>query len=641
MSSAGRLGWKSLLHSDAPDGCALQSALFTTYDRADESLLVENVLPVLLKLKHQPYGEGAERSCFLLELDGQLKKLSAPIVVISSITREAGDEDTVVDGGMYKWLGNSIRYLSVGRTGKAVQHAKLWLLHWAQADGSEYLEIVVSSANLTSSAFKRQIQAVWRVCLPLHPQTSKTRLNNWGVLPGFMRELAVSCGDDTYVERFIDLLARADCPQGITFVASVPGKHLKRAQWGAAGLRNIMPAGRGAVSASVHSPFVGAWSEAALHQWCAHFEGMPNRVSLVWIDNDHPWAKHWLLPEPTLNNLIAVGSTLLQLRHELNGDKQTDHFHDDHRTSDDRWSHAKVHAFKRGNSRRLLLTSANFSKAAWGEEKQNGELVIENFELGVCIEQADWPFEHLVEFEDVQNAATSTDKLRRSSRFITWAQATWDGKVILVECKSAQGVTGQVMSRNEPLAITQWKTSADGLRAAQIPWGDEKKQPASVLLRYESEELSEELNVVVFDARELAERENSFPDEVDESEVQALRDKLLFELYGGKAVTDELLIVEDDNQNTGDAAQDQSGQTDSYAVEAFVIARQYLQVVDNWAGQVNQAKLVSGESVLVNLQRDGRLLKEAFNRQAALKGDDETGARLAAEELAIRLKYFA
>lgn len=123
--------------------------------------------------------------------------------------------------------------------------------------------------------------------------------------------------------------------------------------------------------------------------------------------------------------------------------------------------------------------------------------------------------------------------------------------------------------------------------------------------------------------------------------MQALRDKLLFELYGGKAVTDELLIVEDDNQNTGDAAQDQSGQTDSYAIEAFVIARQHLQVVDNWAGQANQAKLVSDESVLVNLQRDGRLLKEAFNRQAALKGDDETGARLAAEELAIRLKYFA
>lgn len=641
MSSAGRLGWESLLYSDAPDGCALQSALFTTYDRADESLLVENVLPVLLKLKHQPYGEGAERSCFLLELDGQLKKLSAPIVVISSITREAGDEDTAVDGGMYKWLGNSIHYLLVGRTGKAVQHAKLWLLHWAQADGSEYLEIVVSSANLTSSAFKRQIQAVWRVCLPLHPQTSKTRLNNWGVLPGFMRELAASCGDDTHVERFIDLLARADCPQGITFVASVPGKHLKRAQWGAAGLRNIMPAGRGAVSASVHSPFVGAWSEAALHQWCAHFEGKPNRFSLVWIDKDHPWAKHWLLPEPTLNNLIAVGSTLLQLRHELNGDKQTDHFHDDHRTSDDRWSHAKVYVFKRGNSRRLLLTSANFSKAAWGEEVRNGGLNIKNFELGVCIEQAEWPFEYLIEFEDSQNAATSTDRLWCSSRLISWAKATWDGKTILVECKSERDVTGQIISCNEPLAITQWKGSTDGLRVARIRWVDAKRQPASVLLRCESEELIK----VVFDARKLAERENSFPDEIDESEVQTIRDKLLFEQYGGKAVTDAEsdfgLIADDGNQNIEDHTKGQSGRADSYAVQAFVIARQHLQVVDNWAGQVTQAKRGAGEFILDTLQRDGQLLMAAFNRQAKRNGNDETGARLAAEELALRLKYFA
>lgn len=328
----------------------------------------ENVLPVLLKLKHQPYGEGAERSCFLLELDGELKKLSAPIVVISSITREAGDEDIVDDGGMYKWLGNSIRYLSVGRTGKAVQHAKLWLLHWAQAEGREYLEIVVSSGSHELCVQRANSGGVARM-----PAASSANLKNEVEKLGraarlYARKLATSCGDDTHVERFINLLARADCPQGITFVASVPGKHSKRAQWGAAGLRNIIPAGRGAVRASVHSPFVGAWSEAALHQWCAHFEGMPDQVSLVWIDKDHPWAKHWLLPEPTLNNLIAVRSTLLQLCHELNGDKQTDHFHADHRTSDDRWSHAKVYAFKRGNSRRLLLTSANFSKAAWGEE---------------------------------------------------------------------------------------------------------------------------------------------------------------------------------------------------------------------------------------------------------------------------------
>lgn len=641
MSRSESLGWESLLQFGALDGCTLQAALFTTYDRADERFLVENLLPILLKLNHQPDGEDAERSCFLLELDDCLKKMHDRIVVVSSTLREeSGEEEAAVRDDMYGWIWRSIRHLTVGKKNKAVQHAKLWLLHWAR-NGSEYIEIIVSSANLTSSAFKQQIQAAWRVSLPLQSLASKTRLSNWGVLPDFMRELAVSCGDDSHFDRFIDLLARVDCPQGVTFVASVPGKHSQRAQWGAAGLRNIIPHGRGAVSASVLSPFVGSWSEDALRQWCTHFDGKPDRISLVWIDKNHPWVKNWLLPASTLNNLISAGSSLLQLRYEPNDNKQTDHFHDDHKTSDNRWSHAKVYAFKRGNSQRLLLTSANFSKAAWGEKMQSGELNIENFELGVCVEQAAWPFEHLTEFEDSQNAATSADMLLRSSRLISWVQATWDGKVILVECRSAQGVTGQVISRNKPLTITQWKTGADGLRVAKIRWIDAKRQPASVLLRC----ASEKLNVVVFDARRLAERESSFPDEVDESSVLAIRDKLLFEQYGGKAVIDTEsdldLFMDDEYENMDDCAKDQSGQADSYSVEAFVTARQHLQVVDNWAAQVTQAKHGSGKFILEILQRDGRLLMAAFNRQAERNGSDETGARLAAEELTLRLKYVA
>ena len=49
MSSVG-FGWESLLRTDAPSGCALKAGLFTTYDRADERLLVEHLFPLLLKL---------------------------------------------------------------------------------------------------------------------------------------------------------------------------------------------------------------------------------------------------------------------------------------------------------------------------------------------------------------------------------------------------------------------------------------------------------------------------------------------------------------------------------------------------------------------------------------------------------------
>lgn len=645
MNSSGKLGWESLLHSDAPAGCALHAALFTTYDRADERLLVENLLPMLLKLDHEPTGEGAERSYFLIELDDRLKILHDRIVVVSSNLREeaSGEEPSGRDG-MYGWIWRSIRHLTVGRHNKAVQHAKLWLLHWSK-DGDEYIEIVVSSANLTSSAFKQQIQAVWRVCIKLQPKSSQTRLSNWGVLPHFMRELAASAGDDSRLDSFVELLTRAECPQGITFVASVPGKHtrqeLRRKPWGAAGLRGIIPAGRGVVSASVLSPFVGSWSKDALHRWCANFEGSPNRVSLVWIDKNHPWARNWLLPATTLSALLDAGTTLRQLCYEPNDNKQTDHFHDEHKTTDDRWSHAKVYAFKRGNSRRLLLTSANFSKAAWGDEGRNGELSIENFELGVCIEQVDWPFDHLHEFADSQNAATSAVTLRRSSAFISWAKATWNGKKIVVECKSERDLTGQIFGNEEPLPITKWVKSADGLRTAQVRWVEAKRPPLSVLLTCESEERNE----AVIDERKLEERENSFPPEVDEAVVQAMRDELLFERYGGRVAADDEpqagLITDDEDQIVDteweENVEGQTGRSDSYAVDTFVSARLHLQVVDNWAKLVKGA---SQEFVLEVLQRDGGLLMEAFKRKAERNGKDAMGARLAAEELALRLKHF-
>lgn len=642
MTSGKDLGWEPLLNSVAPDGCGLEAALFTTYDRADERLLVENLLPELLQLNHETGGETAERKYFLLELNDRLKQLHDRIVVVSSTLREETSADeTDPSDGTYGWIWRSIRHLTVGKSGKAVQHAKLWMLHWVAPEGSQYLEIVVSSANLTRAAFRQQIQAAWRVCLPLAPQSSKARLSTWGVLPVFMRELAASTGDDTHLESFIKLLARTECPPGILFVASVPGKHAPGTIWGAAGLRSVIPAGRGAVSASVLSPFVGAWTADSLQQWCTRFEGKPKALSLVWINKDHPWVPHWLLPVTTLKHLTAAGITLLHLQFEPNNDKLTDHFHDEHRGNDPRWSHAKVYAFRRGNSQRLLLTSANFSQAAWGKQAPSGELTIENFELGVCIEQADWPFDDgdLKKFTEYQDIATTTNKLLRSTRLISWAQAAWNGKRILLECKSQRAVTGQVVSRNDPLPITQWKVTTDGMFTAQIRWTDSKQAPQSVSLKCGSEAL----NVPVFDARPLAARENSFPDEVSEADVQAMRDKLLFERYGGKAATDEESDLsetsEDANSIKAGDKRGESGSTDSYAVESFVLARQHLQIVDTWASRVAQAKRGSSEFTLKVLQRDGQLLMEAFARTD--RDCNDTGARLAAEELALRLKHWA
>lgn len=646
-------GWQTLIKSVAPQGCALAAALLTTYDRAEARLLAETLLPEWLALSHIPGDANAlEQTSFSLELDARLKNLHNRIVVVCSTLREDYVEADVAaaDEGLYPWIWRSIRQLTVGKTGQAVQHAKLWLLHWVHPEQGEYLEIVVSSANLTRAAFQGQIQVAWRVCLPLLPKPSKARSSAWGVLPGFVRALADSCGDATHLEHFADLLARADCPVGVGFVASVPGKHPSRARWGAFGLRSATPPGRGAVKVSILSPFVGAWRADSLEQWCAQFEGTPAQLSLAWIEKDHPWAQFWLLPAATLTELVAAGSTLIQLMLEPGNDKLSHHFHSEHHSNDVRWSHAKLYAFQRGNSRRLLLTSANFSQAAWGKLAANGELTIDNFELGVCIEQAAWPLGQLAEFVTLENVASRTDKLIRGRCLIPWAEASWDGKHIRLECKSQSAVTGEVLSRKAPLKIARWQPGSGALLSAQIPWADAKHLPQSVALHCETETL----NVPIFDMREPVARELSFPEEISDAHVQALSDQLLLERYGGKAVTEDETddatdfdspVTDDDEAVGNDGTLSQNAGTpgntalaDSYAVASFVVARQMLDIVDNWAKLVTQAQQGSSAFMLDGLLRDGALLKAAFDRKASAKNG--MGAVLAAEELALRLKHW-
>jgi len=654
MSSA-EFGWESLLHTDAPSGCSLKAALFTTYDRADERLLVEHLLPLLLKLSREPDGEGAERQYFLLELDRRLKQLHDQLVVVSSTAREEAADAQEGESGTYGWIWRSIRHLTVGSRRRAVQHAKLWLLHWAaaDADGAEYVEIVVSSANLTMGAFKGQLQAAWRACIELRPQRSRARLARWGMLPEFLRELAASADDDARLAPFVELLARADSPEGVTFVASVPGTHsrqvLRRTPWGSAGLREITPSGRGAVSVAILSPFVGSWSADALGRWCAQFDGSPDRLELVWIDRHHPWARagRWLLPKASLKTLAGAGATLLHLRHEPDDYEETTLFHEEHRSADDRWSHAKVYLFKRGTSRRLLLTSANFSTSAWGSESRDGELTIENFELGVCVEQATWPFDDLEAFDSEQDAATVSELPSRGSALITWARAVWDGKKVDVDCRcEAKGdLEGEINSGGEWSPISAWTVRADRrLRTARVPWSDAKRSPSLVQLTCEHDTMS----VTIFDERPSREREDTLPPEVDENVAQTMRDELLFEQYGGRVAVDvEGDESTDDDQGHGseeEIEEVEPGRPDSYAVPAFVLARRHLSVVDSWADQLKHtAKRGTGEFERQVLRRDGELLIEAFQRQVVRddkKGPTSAiGARLAVEELTLRLKY--
>jgi hypothetical protein len=142
------------------------------------------------------------------------------------------------------------------------------MVHWTPTDEPDHLEIVVSSANLTKAAFQGQLQGAWRAYIEMQPRASEARVAGWGVLRDFLRALASSSGHPTRLDAFVALLSRAECPAGVTFVASVPGKHskqaLRRTPWGAVGLTRIAAPGPGTVSVSVLAPYVGAWSADSL-----------------------------------------------------------------------------------------------------------------------------------------------------------------------------------------------------------------------------------------------------------------------------------------------------------------------------------------------------------------------------------------
>jgi len=651
----GAISWEPLLKTDAPPECKLLRALFTTYDRADERLLVEHAFPLFLKLDHEPGGEGAERQYFLIELDRRLRQMHDRIVVVSSNAR---DEPTQQEagGGAYQWIWRSIRHLNVGSRGRAVQHSKLWLLHWSSPDGSDYLEIVLSSANLTLAALRGQLQAAWRTLIKLKPQRSEVRLSGWGILPDFLGALAISAGDPHGLAPFLELLARAECPEGITFVASVPGVHsrsiLRRTPWGSAGLARIAPAGSGAASVSILAPYVGSWNLETIDRWCSNFDGTPKRLKLIWIEKDHPWQRYWLLPKNTLRFLLKAGASIARLGRDPAEQERSDAFHAQHRQADDRWSHAKLYYFRRGNSRRLLVTSANFSLAAWGSEDANGRLSIENFELGVCVEQAEWPFEQLDDFEDENDIATVAGLDARSWPQITWARAAWDGQAIRIDCRcqAPSELSGELRAGTVTTPFAGWKSldDADSLYRSVIPYSGEWRSPFVIELTCGSQYL----RIPIFDERKLIDRENTILPEVDQALIQTLRDHLLFEEYGGRIAADDpdidsadgdindLVPQDDDDDDTTGA-----GHSESYAVPAFVLARRHLAVVDIWADAVKEmSKRQAGDFRRKHLQRDGELLVEAFRRQAERDGilgpTGALGAGLAAEEIAIRLKHF-
>jgi len=625
-------------------------------------------------VSRSPTSEGRERQHFLMEMDKALKDRDQDIVIVSSSGRDEpavaeGEDDTAVTSD-YPWVARRLRQYVVGKTGPAVQHAKLWLLHWGSSgpDEPEHLEIVISSANLTRSAFRQQLQGAWRVCLPLTKSPSAARLGAWQVLPAFLDALAQSAGIADGLQAYRDLLARAECPDDVTLVASVPGSHdrstLRRTPWGSAGLAQLAPTGSAPLTVTVLCPFVGGWNVANLTAWATDAGVETRRVQLVWIDSEHPWAREqrWTLPDATLRTLRQAKAQLLQLPTH-GGANAT--LHTEHRGDDGRWSHIKAYRFQRRRGCTMLLTSANFSPSAWGYRTHSAALHIKNFELGVAIRSSSWPLADLPTFIEKDGVHTTEATSALTESLISWGQATWNGAHIAIECRCthATPVTATVRGASEPItcALPGGEPNSSPLRAATVVWAAPTFPPTSVSFDVDG---VVHLTVPVLDGREPAARDDDIPDGVDQELAEEIRIALLFEQYGGAYLSDAEDDVDEDSE-AGDeidalTGTDAPGRSEDevdgdvtpeaeiagaasgvgYGVPSIEQAREYWRIVDKWGGLIASA---SDEHEHRRLLADGPRLREAFTVRATadrrrLRDDRAIGAELAAEELSLRLR---
>lgn len=586
--------WTEVLPTP-PDGGSLFEAWFTTFDQPDAGLLVEHLLPSLLGVSHSLSHELEERTLFFGELGTALERLHGRLTIISSPPRAARE------ASQYPWLWRYVSHFAVGAESPATQHAKLWAFHWTIGD-KEHLDLYVSSTNLTASAFKKQLQAGWKGSLCLGDRVTKKTKQSWGELVPFLEALGASAGAHAKerIDRLTQLLARAECPEGIMFVASIPGSEKRGTQV----IKRLAPS-----AIHIFTPTVGDWTKDTLTAWSKDVGVATDEIHLKWLDANHPWRVGWTLTE-------KAGKALLDAGAQLNRMALDHRFHDDQVDGDERWSHAKLYLLRIAGKkkRQLLVTSANWSPAAWGAGRAAPP---GNFELGVLFE-TDW--KKLEEIDDVLSAPFCTGREHTGDGRLQWAEATWDGERIELRARSSDSstpvkATVHFSSGGEegvPLAIGKaellWKAADDTPLAAQFAQG------------------TETLEVNVVDLRPTAEFSKTPLPGVSPDKERALREAFLLQRYGDLAVDVESIFGRDGVRSPAGG----SAPAADYSVRAWRDARAAFRVIDSWLSAFEKAEPSTIERV--RLRRDGEDLRALYARR------ERPDADLAAEELGWRLE---
>jgi hypothetical protein len=413
------------------------------------------------------------------------------------------------------------------------------------------------------------------------------------------------------LERLLTLLGRAECPADVEFVASVPGRRSAAHQ-----LKRFEPS-----EIHVLTPTVGEWNGRTVEAWSEDCGVASDKLHLKWISTSHPWAKSmgWALSETAGKALESCGVQVECL-------PTSARFAELHRAADPRWSHAKLYLLRSRKKRRLLVTSANWSVAAWGA----GKIAPRNFELGVVFE-TEWTYlesidEHFDPPDIVPFYVERADEDAQAS-MLEWAEASWDGKVVELRVRarssleSAPPMTAVVnFSGGEKVAIPLLRSANEMRWNGEAPWRDPDHPP--LIARFTQG--SETLEVDVLDLRPPAEFSKTPLPEVDPKIAQALREAFLLQRYGGP-------IVDTDSIPGLGAAPRlvYPAPPADYSVQAWLDARAAFGVVDSWLAARSEAK--AEHLMLERVRQDGEALHAIYHRR------EGPAARLVAEELRWRI----
>jgi hypothetical protein len=588
--------WRHVLPA-LPTGAQLHEAWMTTFEPPDAGLLVEHLLPSLLGASHSLSQELSERTLFFGELGTALELLHGRLTVISSPPRSAREAP------QYPWLWRFVSHFTVGANARAVQHAKLWAFHWKDDDG-ELLDLHVSSTNLTGSAFKAQLQAGWQVSVRLGEHDGTRSRRTWGDLVPFLEALGASAGAvaTTRLQRLVTLLGRGECPGNVTFVASIPGSKSAARQ-----LKQFEPS-----EIHVLTPTVGDWNERTLKAWSGDAGVALRKIHLKWISTRHPWAETpgWALSEAASTSLQSSGAQLECLPNQAR-------FTEQHQQDDARWSHAKLYLLRSRRKRRLLVTSANWSAAAWGA----GKTAPRNFELGVAFESEWTDLETLGEPFDPPNTVPfcidrAEDEERSSA--LEWAEASWDGKLLQLRARSSDRATRISAIVSFMGGSEDSVPLVDG--AAALAWKDLDHPP--LIARFTQG--TETLEVDVLDLRPPAEFSKTPLPEVDPALATTLREAFLLQRYGGPAVdADSIPGLSSTRRLVGAAL------PSDYSVQAWIDARAAFGVIDAWRAALADAQ--TEPLLLERVRMDGQELRALYSRR------EGPAAALVVEELDWRI----